>query len=178
MFDNERNEKKMEAIFIRRSIRKFKNQPVEKEKIDKLLKAAMQAPSAGNQQPWEFIVVQERENLIKLSGMSPYSKPVKDAPLALVLLGNEERMKFPENWQQDMGTATENILLQAVELGLGAVYLGAAPIEERENFIKKMFDLPDHIKPFCIIPIGYPADGQENKFIDRYDEKRVHYESF
>jgi len=168
----------MEAIFIRRSIRKYKNQPVEKDKIDILLRAAMQAPSAGNQQPWEFIVVQERENLIKLSEASPYSKPVKDAPLAFVLLGNEEKMKFPENWQQDMGAATENILLQAVELKLGSVYLGVAPNEERENIIKKMFNLPDNMKPFCIIAIGYPAEGQENKFIDRYDEKRIHYERF
>jgi len=168
----------MEAIFIRRSIRKYRNQPVEKEKIDKLLRAGMQAPSAGNQQPWEFIVVQEKENLIKLSGMSSYSKPVKDAPLALVLLGNEERMRFPENWQQDMGAATENILLQVVELELGAVCLGAAPNEDRLSYIKEMFDLPEHIKPFCIIAIGYPADGQENKFVDRYDEKRVHVEEF
>ncbi|MGB4587713.1 MAG: nitroreductase family protein [Clostridiaceae bacterium] len=168
----------MEAIFTRRSIRKYKNQPVEKEKIDKLLKAAMQAPSAGNQQPWEFIVVQERENLVRLSEASPYSKPVKDAPLAFVLLGNVERMKFPENWQQDMGAATENILLQAVELKLGAVCIGIAPSEDRENFVKKMYSLPENIKPFCIIAIGYPAEGQENKFIDRYDEKRVHYEKF
>lgn len=168
----------MEAIFIRRSIRKYKDQLVEKEKIDKLLKAAMQAPSAGNQQPWEFIVVQEKKNLIKLSEMSPYSKPVKDAPLAFVLLGDVERMMFPENWQQDMGAATENILLQAVELKLGAVCLGAAPDEERVNYLKKMFDLPENIMPFCIIAVGYPADGQANKFIDRYDEKRVHFEKF
>ena len=168
----------MEVILTRRSVRKYKDQPIEKEKIDILLKAAMQAPSAGNQQPWEFIVVQERENLIKLSGMSPYSKLVKDAPLALVLLGNEERMKFSDNWQQDMGAATENILLQAVELKLGAVWLGAAPNEDRENYLKEKLDLPEHIRPFCIIAIGYPADGQGNKFIDRYDEKRVHYERY
>lgn len=168
----------MEAIFIRRSIRKYKNQPVEKEKIDKLLRAAMQAPSAGNQQPWEFIVVQKRENLMKLSEMSPYAKPVKDAPLAFVLLGDVKRMMFPENWQQDMGAATENILLQAVELKLGAVCLGAAPDKDRENYLKEMFDLPKNIKPFCVIAIGYPADVQENRFIDRYDVKRVHQETF
>lgn len=168
----------MEAIFIRRSIRKYTDEPVEKEKVEKLLRAAMQAPSAGNQQPWEFIVVQERENLIKLSEMSPYSKPVKDAPLAFVLLGDTEKMRFPENWQQDMGATAENILLQAVELKLGAVYLGAAPDEDRENYLKKMFNLPDNIKPFCVIAIGYPADGQSNRFIDRYDENRVHYEKY
>lgn len=117
----------MDAIFNRRSIRKYKDKPVEKEKIEKLLRAAMQAPSAGNQQPWEFIVIQDKENLKKLSGMSPYSKLIMNAPLTFVLLGNKDKMKFPENWQQDMGASAENILLEAVELGLGAVWLGVAP---------------------------------------------------
>lgn len=168
----------MEVIFNRRSVRKYKDQPVETEKIQKLLRAAMQAPSAGNQQPWEFIVVQEKYNLKKLSEMSPYSKLIADASLAFVLLANEERMKFPENWQQDMGAATQNILLEAVELGLGAVWLGVAPLEDRVNYVKNMFDLQDILKPYCVIALGYPSEGQENKFIDRYDETRVHFEKF
>ena len=168
----------MEAIFNRRSIRKFKEQAIENEIVDKLLRAAMQAPSAGNQQPWEFIVVKEIENLKNLSKMSPYSRLIADAPLALVLLGNEKKMKFSESWQQDMGAAAENILLQAVDLELGAVWLGVAPIEEREKYLKEIFNLPENIKPFAVIAIGYPAEGQENKFIDRFDETRVHLEKF
>lgn len=168
----------MNAIFNRRSIRKYKNQPVEEEKIDRLLRAAMQAPSAGNQQPWEFIVVQDKENLKKLSNMSPYAKFVADAPLAFVLLANEERMKYPENWEQDMGAATENILLEAVELDLGGVWLGVAPLEDRVDYLKEMLGLPENIRPYCVIAIGYPVDGQENKFIDRYDETRVHFEKY
>lgn len=168
----------MEAIFNRRSIRKYKDQPVENEKVDKLLRAAMQAPSAGNQQPWEFIVVKEKNNLKKISEMSPYSKFIADAPLAFVILGDEKKMKFHENWQQDMGAATENILLQAVDLELGAVWLGVAPLEDREKYLKEILDLPENIKPFAVIAIGYPAEGQENKFIDRYDETRVHFEKF
>ncbi|EYE89512.1 NADH dehydrogenase [Fervidicella metallireducens AeB] len=168
----------MKVIFNRRSIRKYKDRPVENEKVDKLLRAAMQAPSAGNQQPWEFIVVQEKDNLKKLSGMSPYSKLIADAPVAFVLLANEDRMKFPENWQQDMGAAAQNILLEAVELGLGAVWLGVAPLEDRVNYVKKMFNLQDTLKPYCVIALGYPAEGEENKFIDRYDETRVHFEKF
>jgi len=168
----------MESIFIRRSIRKYKAQPVEKEKTDKLLRAAMQAPSAGNQQPWEFIVVQDKANLKALSGMSPYSKLIAKAPLAIVLIGNEERMQFPENWEHDMGAAAENILLEAVESGLGAVWLSAAPLDERMNYIRKLFGLPESIKPFCVIAAGYPEDGQKNVFIDRYDKSRVHYEKF
>jgi len=168
----------MEIIFNRRSIRKYKDQPVENEKVDQLLRAAMQAPSAGNQQPWEFIVVKERETLKKLSKMSPYSKLIADAPLAFVLLGNEKKMKFAECWQQDMGAAAENILLQAVDLELGAVWLGVAPLEEREKYLKEIFDLPENIKPFAVIAIGYPDEGQKNRFIDRYDETRVHLEKF
>lgn len=168
----------MEAIYDRRSIRKYKDQPVEKEKIEKLLRAAMQAPSAGNQQPWEFIVIQDKDNLKKLSGLSPYAKCIGEASLAIVLLANEKRMRFPENWEQDMGAATENILLEAVELDLGSVWLGVAPVEDRVEYISKMFDLEDHIKPYCAISIGYPADGQQNEYVDRYDETRVHYENY
>lgn len=168
----------MEAIFNRRSVRKYKDKPVENEKVNKLLRAAMQAPSAGNQQPWEFIVVQEKDNLKKLAEMSPYSKLIEDAPVAFVLLANEERMKFPENWQQDMGAAAQNILLEAVELELGAVWLGVAPLEDRVNYLKDMFQLTDNFRPYCVIGLGYPGEGQENKFVDRYDETRVHFEKF
>ncbi len=168
----------MKSIFNRRSIRKYKKKLVEKDKIYSLLKAAMQAPSAGNQQPWEFLVVQEKKNLIKLSEMSPYAQLIAEAPLAFVLFANEQRIKFPENWQQDMSAATENILLQAVELDLGAVWLGVAPLEDRMKYLKEIFDLPDNIKPFAVISIGYPDDSTKNKFIDRYDQSRIHFEKF
>ncbi len=168
----------MEAIFNRRSVRKYKDELVENEKIDKILRAAMQAPSAGNQQPWEFIVVKEKDNLKKLAKMSLYSKPIGEAPVAILLLANEERMRFSECWQQDMGAAAQNILLEAVELGLGSLWLGVAPIEDREKYVKNIFDLQDSLKPYCVITLGYPAEGQENKFIDRYDETRIHLERF
>jgi len=167
----------MDTIFFRRSIRNYKDKKVESEKIERLLRAAMQAPSAGNQQPWEFIVVQDKDNLKRLSNMSPYSKLISDAPLALVLLANKDRMKYPENWEQDMGAAAQNILLEAVELELGAVWLGVAPIEDRVKYIKDIFRLKENVSPYCVIAIGYP-DGQENKFIDRFDKTRIHYEEY
>lgn len=166
----------MEAIFNRRSVRKYKDQVVEKDKIIELLKAAMQAPSAGNQQPWEFIVVQEKHTLKELSLVSPFAKFVEDAPLAIVLLSDEERLKYPQNWQQDMGAAAENILLEATDLGLGGVWLGVAPFEDREENIRNLFQLNDNLRPYCVIALGYPAEGLGNKFIDRYDESRVHFE--
>ena len=168
----------MENIFVRRSIRKYKNIQIEKEKIEKLLHAAMQAPSAGNQQPWEFLILENKETLGKLSKISPYATMLKEAPLAIIVLSNTEKMRFPEYWQQDLGAATQNILLEAVELGLGSVWLGVAPLKEREDFIKEMFNLPNEVTPFNIIVLGYPSEGQENKFVDRYDEARVHFEEY
>ena len=137
----------------------------------------MAAPSAGNQQPWEFIIVEDKERLKKLSEASPYSKMVANSPVTVVLLSREEGVKFPPCIPQDMGAAAENLLLEAVELGLGAVWLGIAPVQERMNYIKDMFGLPEGIEPFALIPVGYP-DGQKNEFIDRFDATRVHYENW
>jgi nitroreductase len=167
----------MKIINERRSIRSYEDRPVEPVKIEKLLRAAMQAPSAANQQPWEFIVVRERAILKKLADLSPYSKMLTAAPLAFVLLGNREKMAWPQVWQQDLGAAAENLLLEAVELGLGAVWLGVAPMEERMSFISELFGLKDTLYPFCVIPVGYPA-GKENTFVDRYDQAKVHFEKY
>ena len=168
----------MNTIFNRRSVRQFKDQKVESDKIESLLRAAMQAPSAINQQPWEFLVVTNKDALVQLSKMSPYSAMVEKAPLAIVVLTNKKVMKAPALWQQDAAAATENLLLRAVELELGAVWLGVGTIKEREEYIKQMFNLPENITPFNVIAIGYPEKGNANKFVDRYDEKKVHYEQY
>ncbi len=136
----------------------------------------MQAPSAANQQPWEFIVVEDKDTLEKISKMSPYAGMTKDASVAIVLLGNEKRMKFPENWQQDLSAATQNLLLEAVSLDLGAVWLGVAPLNERMSYFKELFNLPEYIKPFAVVPVGHPET--KNNFIDRYEASRVHKERF
>ncbi len=168
----------MNAIFNRRSIRKFENRFVEKEKIEKLLRAAMQAPSAGNQQPWEFIVIENKETLKKLADMSPYSKLVASAPLAIIALADETRMRIPSAWQQDMGASVENLLLEAVELELGAVWLGVSVVEENMKYISQLFNLPENIKPYALMAVGYPAESQKNSYVDRFDEKKVHYETW
>jgi len=169
--------KNMKEIFNRRSIRKFEDRPVEKEKIDKLLRAAMQAPSAANQQAWEFIVVENKDNLKTLSLTTPYAKPVADSGVTFVLLGNSDHFKVPTGWQQDMGAAAENILLEATHLELGAVWLGVATSDAAVDYIKDVYKLPENIKPFAMIAIGYP-DGQKNQFVDRYIAERVHYEQW
>ena len=166
----------MNEIFNRASVRVFKDAPVEKEKIEMLLKAAMQAPSAGNQRPWEFIVVEDKKTLGQLSETDPYAKFVAKVPAAIVALGNTDEMRFPEHWEQDLGAACENILLEAVSQDLGAVWLGVAPLKERMDHITKVFDLPDNIRPYAIIPFGYAKRPYEVE--ERYDAGRVHFEKY
>lgn len=165
----------MDAIFTRRSIRKFLDQPIEVEKINKILRAGMQAPSAKNQQPWEFFVVQKPENLKKLAETSPFTKPILTAPVAIVLLANDHHIKLSDYWHQDMGACAQNVLLEATELGLGSLWMGIAPEPERMKYIVDLFKLPDNLKPFCIIALGYP-DEQTNHFVDRYDSARIHHD--
>jgi nitroreductase len=166
----------MDEIFKRRSVRTYLEKTVENEKIKKLIHAAMQAPSAGNQAESEFIVVQKLSSLEQLALMSPYSKLIAKAPLAIVVLGNTKRMKFPENWEQDLSASVENLLLEAVYQGLGAVWLGVHPIKDRIDKIKAQFALPENLKPFAVIAAGYLQDKTANCFIDRWNVERVHYE--
>ncbi len=167
----------MIEIFSRRSIRKFKDQEVEPEKIDKLLRAAMQAPSAANQQPWEFIVVKDKGTLERLSQVSPYAKPVANSPVTFVLLANADALRVPTAWEEDMGAAAQNILLEAVHLKLGGVWFGVATADSVVENVRKLFDLPANMKPFALISVGYP-DGQINEFTDRYKAEKVHYEKW
>lgn len=166
----------MKEIFLRTSVRKFKNIKIEDTKIENILRAAMAAPSAGNQQPWEFIVIENKQTLEKLAKMSPYSNCLADAPLAIIILGNKNNMKFPENWQQDLGAATQNMLIEAVHLDLGAVWLGVAPLEDRMKYVKDMFELGDNLDVYAVVPFGYPEEVPTPK--NRYDTTKVHFEKY
>jgi len=165
----------MNEIYIRRSVRSYSEKYVEEEKIEHLLKAGMQAPSAGNQRPWEFIVVREKEILEKLSSASPYARCVDKAPVAIVLLANHKNLRFPEYTDQDMGACAQNILLEAVNQNLGAVWLGIAPLKDREKAVSDIFSIKDNLQPFAIIPVGYPLNEDANHFIDRFEDRRVTY---
>lgn len=164
----------------RRSIRKYSDKEISDEYVDKLLRAAMQAAgSRMGSEPWEFIVVKDKETIEKLSELDSNTKPLKTATLAIVSIANIERVHYERVWQQDMAAASENLLLEAANLGLGAVWLGIAPVEERMNKIRDIFNLENEsLRPFNIISLGYPAEGFENKFVDKYDETRVHYETY
>ncbi|MFI3251958.1 MAG: nitroreductase family protein [bacterium] len=168
----------MNNIFTRRSVRKFSDKEVEQEKIMNLLKAGMQAPSSMNQQSHEFIVVKDKETRVKLSEFKQGGKLVELCDFVIVVLGNESKMKAPVMWQQDLGCVSQNILLEAVNQGLGAVWLGCAPHEDRMSFVSNLFNLPEGVKPYCVLAVGYPLDTDANKFVDRFDESKVHFEKY
>lgn len=167
----------MNELFNRVSVRDYMPAKVEKDKVDRMLEAGMHAPSARNQQPWEFIVVDDREYLDALSKVSPYAGPVARAPLAIVVLGNRDLMTVPQMWEQDLGACTENILLSATCLGLGAVWIGIAPVRERMNAIADLFDLTENLMPFCIIAVGYPKD-RPAPHTDRFKPERIHHNGY
>ncbi len=162
----------MNSIFSRVSIRKYQNKPVEPEKIEALLRAAMQAPSAANQQPWEFYVVTDKEKLRALSEASRYAAMTKDAPVAIVSVYRKE-IPMPMYAEIDMSIAMENLWLEADAQGLGGVWLGIAPLERRMKAVEEVLDIPDHLRAFAIFPLGYPAEEKEQQ--DRFDESRIHY---
>ena len=162
----------MNNIFTRVSIRKYQDRPVEKEKTMAMLRAAMQAPSASNQQPWEFYVVTNKEKLDALSKVHPYAGMTKNAPVAIVAAYRKECM-WPDYAQIDLAIAMENLWLEADAQGLGGVWLGTAPLEERMKAVEEILDIPDTMRAFAVFPYGYPA--QERKQQDRFDESRIHY---
>lgn len=166
----------LEAILTRRSIRKYTDKPVGQETIAKLVKAAMAAPSAHNQQPWRFVVVREQKTRDEISRFHPYAKMLKGAPVAIVVCADHTLEKDPPAgyWVQDCAAATQNILLAAHSLGLGAVWLGFHPRQQRIEELKKLIELPEHVTPFCVISLGYPAE--EKGPSERYDPSRVCHE--
>ncbi len=165
----------MNEIFTRRSVRAYTNQEVESEKIESILRAAMQAPSAGKQLPWEFLVVSGQDNLETLSKYNPYASFLKNASHAIIVLGNLQRTRMAEYLQQDLGAVTQNILLQATALGLGTCWFGTMPEKDRMQYITDLYDLSENLLPYSVVSVGYPEDGDGNVFVDRYDASRVKY---
>ena len=162
----------MQEIFERVSIRKYTDRAVEDEKILAILRAAMAAPSAGNQQPWEFYVVRDRNKLEELSRVSPYAGCAKAAPVANVS-AYREKLWAPAYAQIDMSIAMENLWLACGEQGLGGVWLGIAPVEDRMRAVEDILGIPEGLRAFAVFPLGYPAE--ERKQQDRFDESRIHF---
>lgn len=162
----------IETIFARRSIRKYTAKPVSKNDIKTMLEVAMAAPSASNRKPWHFIVVTDRQKLDNLARAHPYGKMLFDAPLCIVVCGDKNISA--RYWVQDCAASAENLLLAVTALGLGAVWLGVHPREERVRPIRKVLNIPENIVPLNLIAIGHPAEEKEPR--TQYDEMRVHHE--
>ena len=163
----------IENILSRKSVRKYTDQPVEKEKVQLLLRAAMAAPSGKDNRPWEFVVVNDRASLDSMAAALPYAKMLKQAQLAIVVCGNMERSSY---WYLDCSLAAQNILLAAESLGLGAVWTASYPYPDRMEAVKACIALPDSVESLCVIPIGYPAMPHQPK--DKWDETKIHYNKF
>ena len=161
----------MNSIFHRISVRKYEDKPVEKEKIMEILKAGMQAPSACNQQPWEFYIVEDPEILEELSETTPYAKLTAKAPVAIVTAYRKE-CTVPEYAQIDLSICMENMWLATDEVGLGGVWMGIAPLEDRMEEVEKIIGIPESQRAFGIFALGYPAEERTQQ--DRYDETRIH----
>lgn len=162
----------MKELFHRTSVRKYLDKKVEDEKVEMMLKGAMAAPSAGNQQPWEFYVVKNKEIIEKLSKTSPYASCCASAPLAFVAC-YRTNCRMPEYAHIDMSASVENLLLEADSLGLGAVWLGIAPLKERMDAVREVLSIPEDLEAFAIIPCGYPESVRPQQ--DRFDKDRIHY---
>lgn len=162
----------MKEIFERVSIRRYQDRPVEKEKILNILRAAMAAPSAANQQPWEFYVVTDSELIRALSEVTPYSRAAASAPVVIVP-AYREAVKAPSYAQIDMSIAMENMWLSCSGQGLGGVWMGIAPQEKYMLAVEKLLQIPAGLRAFALFPLGYPAEERAQQ--DRYDENRIHF---
>ena len=165
----------IEAIAKRASVRQFTDEAVTDDEIRAMLRAGMAAPSGGNQQPWEFYVVRDRAMLEQLAEVTKYAKPAAGAACALVPCMRTEGLRFPDLRVQDVSAAVENILLEAVDLGLGTVWMGIAPDPADMATVAGIVGAPADLEPFAIIACGHPAAEPAPKGLERYDESRVHW---
>lgn len=153
------------------------DKPVNEDIIRRILHAGMQAPSAQNTQPWEFVVTTDKATKQRVSAMSPFSGMARDAAALIVVLLNQTRI-LPRHtkWSQDLSACTQNILLQITAEGLGGCWLGVYPDEDRCQLLRDLFQLPAHCIPFSAVVLGYPEQDYQNE--NRFDPDRIHYDRY
>lgn len=163
----------LDNIFARKSVRTYTDQPVSAEQVETLMRAAMAAPSGMNVQPWRFVVVSDQAVKEQIAGRN---QMIVKAPVAIVVCGQTMlREDTPNgNWTADCAAATENLLLAAEAIGLGAVWTAAYPYEDRMNGIIDALSLPDDVKPYCVVPVGYPGGDEQPK--DKWKPENIHYD--
>jgi len=166
----------IDEIGRRRSIRQYAAEPVSERALEEILRAAMQAPSARNRQPWEFVVVTDRETLARVPDHHPRSSMVPGAGAAILVCGDLTLQEEPGYLAQDCAAAVQNMLLQAVAENLGAVWLGVYPNPERIDGMRRLFNLPAHILPVAMVSIGVPAEEKEIE--ERFVPSKVHRDTW
>ncbi len=164
----------MDAILSRRSIRRYTGEPLPEGAVRDILAAAMSAPSAGDERPWQFVVVTDRAVLAEVPRFHPHARMVPDAGAAILVCGDPALEKHPGFWVQDCSAATQNILLAAFSMGLGAVWVGIYPLEDRVAAARSLFGLPGRVVPLALVPLGVPAVRKARE--DRFDAGRVHFD--
>lgn len=162
-----------ETILTRRSIRKYTDEEISENIIKELIEAGVSAPSAGNQQPWQFVILDDQKIFDEIIEIHPNSKMLKNAKKAILVCGDLNLEKYKGYWVLDCAAATQNILLAAHSKKIGSCWIGIYPREERIKKLQKLLKTPDNIIPFSLISLGYPAE--EKHMVERYDESRVHY---
>lgn len=164
----------LQAIHTRRSIRSYAEGEVDNSTIEEVLQAAMAAPSAGNGQPWAFVVLKDKATLAEIPAIHPYAGMAPKAACAIVVCGDTKAEKYPGNWMLDCSAAVQNMLLALHDKGLGAVWCGLWPDAGRVDAFRKLIGAPEHIMPLALIPVGHPAQNYAEH--DRYDAAKVHWE--
>ncbi len=162
----------MQAILTRRSIRKYSKKVVPDKIILKLLNAGVSAPSAGNEQPWQFLIIDKREILDEITKFHPHAKMLNEAQIAILVCGDLNLETHKGYWMLDCSAATQNILIAVRALGLGACWLGIYPRKERITALKNIIKIPDNIIPFALVSLGFTEEEQTT--VDRLDDFRIH----
>ncbi|MCE5296578.1 MAG: nitroreductase family protein [Euryarchaeota archaeon] len=166
----------MDALLQRRSIRRYTKAAVNEDDVFYILRAAMSAPSAGNERPWHFVTIKDRASLDRIMSFQPHSQMLKEAPMAILVCGDESLEKYEGFWPQDCAAAMENMLLAACSKGLGSVWLGIYPVQERMDSMREHMGLPPNVMPFALMALGHP--NEEKPVNNRFDASRVHEEKW
>jgi nitroreductase len=163
-------EEMLDLLYTRRTIREFADEAVLDKEVEGMLKAAMAAPSVGDLRPWHFVVVRKRKTLDELAEIHKYAYMLKDAPLAIIVCGDQESSE--RHWVQDTCAATQNLLLAASALDLGGVWISLYPKKKYQKAVRELLDIPDHVGVLCAVALGHPAEKKKAR--SHYDVGRVH----
>ncbi len=170
----------LDNIHSRTSIRQYSDKKISKEELVTLVKAGMAAPTAGNMQPWNFLVIDDKKKLKEMSEINESAKPLAGATAAILVTANmniyKDKENFADRWVMDCSACTQNILLAANSMGIGSVWLGVYPSQERDTNLRKIIDFPENTNILCIVSLGYPAGDVAPK--NKWKEEKLSFGTF